>query len=397
MGRAERWRSRIFWMGAGLVWLAGVARADSWQPPTPEVYSSSDKAWRLTVTPRALVSSLAYYEDQVAHRAHPGARAGNLQKQAQGYLQHREHGHWRAVWNAPLLNDVGPVSAIVSSAGRVVTFDNWGSMGYGKDVVVIYDDHGKPLRAMGLDDFLPKEYIEALPASVSSIWWGGKHHFSVDGRQLLLSVVVPASNQGIADDSDEHVELPFDMTSGKTLAPDPQAWAHALHEARKVAAELRAAQAAADAAFVAPLLGPKTDLDRDWHHYLVEAFFRLDPDWKDDFPATKVLRLPQRKDYEASVGFLRRALRDGMNQDGALMLGSPSQDNLVRVLSEEVATVPHGWLKHARVYVVVDDAHTAAVARILAPTGATYIQLDPGKPIPQRKERLDAYMANKGK
>lgn len=397
MGRAARWRSRIFWMGAGLVWLAGVASADSWQPPTPEVYFSSDKAWRLTVTPRALVSSLAYYEDQVAHRAHPGARAGNLQKQAQGYLQHREHGHWRAVWNAPLLNDVGPVSAIVSSAGRVVTFDNWGSMGYGKDVVVIYDDHGKPLRAMGLDDFLPKEYIEALPASVSSIWWGGKHHFSVDGQQLVLSVVVPATNQGIADDSDEHVELPFDMTSGKTLAPDPRAWAHALHEAHKVAAEQRAAQAAADAAFVAPLLGPKTDRDEDWHRYLVEAFFRLDPGWKNDFPATKVLRLPQRKDYEASVGFLRRALRDGTNQDSALMLASPSQDNLVRVLSEEVATVPHGWLKQARVYVVVDDAHTTAVARILAPTGATYIQLDPGKPIPQRKERLDAYMANKGK
>ena len=57
----------------------------------------------------------------------------------------------------------------------------------------------------------------------------------------------------------------------------------------------------------------------------------------------------------------------------------------------------HGWLKQARVYVVVDDAHTTAVARILAPTGATYIQLDPGKPIPQRKERLDAYMESKGK
>ena len=379
------------------MWLASVARADSWLPPTPQVYFSSDKAWCLTVTPRALASSLAYYEDQVAHRAHPGARAGSLQKQAQGYLQHRERGHWRAVWNGPLLNDVGPVSAIVSSEGRVVTFDNWGSMGYGKDVVVIYDDHGRPLRAMGLDDFLPKEYIEALSASVSSIWWGGKHHFSVDGRQLLLSVVVPATNQGIANDSDEHVELPFDMINGEALAPDSRAWTHALHEAHKVAAERRAAQAAADAAFVAPLLGPKTDRDEDWHRYLIEAFFRLDPDWKDDFPATKVLRRPQRKDYQASVGFLGDALRDEMSRTGVLMAASPSQDNLVRVLIEEVAIVPHGWLKQARVYVVVDDAHTEAVARALAPTGATYIQLDPGKPIPQRKARLDVYMKNKGK
>ena len=72
------------------------------------------------------------------------------------------------------------------------------------------------------------------------------------------------------------------------------------------------------------------------------------------------------------------------------MIASSSQDNLLHVLSEIAVTVPRGWLKKARVYVAVDDARTAEVARTLLPTGANYVQLDPSKPIPQRKERLDA-------
>ena len=75
------------------------------------------------------------------------------------------------------------------------------------------------------------------------------------------------------------------------------------------------------------------------------------------------------------------------------MIASPSQDNLVHVLSGIAVTVPRGWLKKARVYVAVDDAHTAEVARMLLPTGAKYVQLDPSKPIPQRKARLDAMAA----
>jgi hypothetical protein len=152
---------------------------------------------------------------------------------------------------------------------------------------------------------------------------------------------------------------------------------------------------AAQARFIAPLTGPHSDSDQDWHGYLIEAFFRLDPDWKDDFPATKVLRLPQRPDYQASVGFLRDALRDELSQDGALMIASPSQENLVRVLTELGPGVRRGWLKHARVYVVVDAAHRAAVAKALALSGAKFIPLDPDRPIPQRKERLDRYMARK--
>jgi hypothetical protein len=241
---------------------------------------------------------------------------------------------------------------------------------------------------MSLEDFLPKDYIETLPHSVSSIWWGGGHHLSASGTQLVLRVVVPslASRGGPGDEEAEHVELSFDLETGRAIPPDETAWSKVLSKVTQVRAADRASQAAYDAA--APLVGPRSDEESDWHQYLREAFFRIDPRWEKDFPATKVIRLPAQKDYQASVGWLEEALHR-TQLGGAIMIASPSQDNLVHVLSEIAATVPRGSLKEMRIYVAVDGAHTAAVAKALAATAARYIQLDPDRPIPQRKARLE--------
>lgn len=374
-----------------------VARADSWDLPTTKSYLSPDKTWRFTVTPRAVAGPLAYFRDKVAGRKDAGALPGNLQKRAQGFMEHRVHGHWQAVWNRQLLNEVSPVSAVVSPSGQVATFDNWFGNGIGDDVVVIYGRNGRLVRAMALKEFLPARYVDALPRSVSSIWWGGDHHFSADGRRLILSVVVPDEKmaEALVDAKAARVELAFDTSSGKELAPPEPAWSRAVAQADQVDAALHAAEARREAVFVAPLRAPHGDADADWHRYLAEAFFRIDPDWENGYPATKVLRLPQRKDYAASVGFLRDALHKELYRHGVTMIASPSQDNLVRVLARLAAGVPHGWLRDVRIYVAVDDAHTAAVARALAPTGARYVQLNPDIAIPQRRQRLDAMRAEK--
>lgn len=396
IGKNDVWRGLVACAVFGLAVFAATSHADSWMPPTPKTYVSADGAWRFTVTPRAISSPLAFFQDKVAHHPSAGAIPGNLQKSAQGFMEHRQAGEWQAVWNRPLLNEVGPVSAIVSPTGRVATFDNWHGMGHGKDAVVIYGGDGAPVRAMALADFLPAVWVDSLPRSVSSIWWGNGHHFSADGSRLVLRVVVPSEDKAAADaDAHEYIELAFDLATGRAIAPDAQAWARALAAADAVDASQRAAHAAWEAAFVAPLVAPRGAVDQDWHGYLIEAFFRLDPDWRDDWPATKVLRLPQRDDYQASVGFLRDALHDESSQEGALMIASPSQENLVKVLNQLTPSVPAGWLKGARVYVVADGAHTTAVAKALAKTGATYIQLDPDRPIPQRKARLERYRTQK--
>lgn len=366
--------------------VASTVTADQWLLPTTSTYLSMDRAWRLTVTPRAVTDPLAYFQDKVDERQIAGRVPGDLQKRARGLMEHLEDGQWREVWDAPLLNEVSPVEVVVSSSGEAVTFDNWHNQGYGADVVVIYDARGRVVRALGLPDFLPEKYIRALPRSVSSIMWGSQHYITANGKRLVLRVVVPSIED--RNENTKHIEMAFELSSGRAIPPDGKAWADAL----AAAAEVSAASERSAAQFIASLTAPLSDAEKDWHLYLVEAFFRLDSDWEEGYPATEVLRLPKQEDYQASVDWLSQALRDDFASN-VIMIASPSQENLTRVLSEVTANVPPGSLKKARIYVVVDDAHTSLVAHALARTGATYIQLDPKKPIPQRKARLEAHLS----
>jgi len=118
---------------------------------------------------------------------------------------------------------------------------------------------------------------------------------------------------------------------------------------------------------------------------------RLDPDWEKGYALTNVIRLPQHQDAAKSITWLEEALRDDQLR-GVVMIACPSQDHLVRIVAKVFADLSSGELKGTRIYVAADDAHTAAIARALAHTGAQYIQLDPAEPIPQRKERLDRYL-----
>jgi hypothetical protein len=288
----------------------------------------------------------------------------------------------------------------VSTSGQAVTFDNWFSMGYGNNVIVIYKGDGEPVRSLSLDDLLPKEYIKALPRTVSSMWWGSHHRISADDKQLFLRVVVPSVEApgGSGDSESRHIELALDMATGVPIPPSGEDWDSALESARQLNAAAHLWEEQNKARFIAPLRGPESDSEPEWHGYLREAFFRIDADWKNGYPATKVLRRPESATYEASVGFVRDALNDktAARIGGAIMIASPSQDNLIRVLSDLAPKVQRGSLKNVRLYVAVDDAHSPAVAKLLASTGATYIQLDPTKPIAQRKARLDSYRDSDG-
>ena len=103
--------------------------ADSWDLPEEATYASDDGHWRLTVMPRELSNQLEYFEDKVAGKDKAGARAGGNEK-ARGLLQRRTEQGWANVWDRALVNDVAPVEVLVSSEGRIATFDNWHAMGY---------------------------------------------------------------------------------------------------------------------------------------------------------------------------------------------------------------------------------------------------------------------------
>ena len=90
--------------------------SDTWAPPEPQRYCSSNKNYCLEIIP------------------------GDSMHRCQGILSALgEEDEYHQIWSTLLVNGVSPVSAIVSDQGDyVATFDNWYRIGWGDDVVAIY-------------------------------------------------------------------------------------------------------------------------------------------------------------------------------------------------------------------------------------------------------------------
>lgn len=369
--------------------------ADSWLPAKVETYSSANGDWRFTVYPRELTSPLDYFQDKVDDKSNAGGVPGDTQRSAIGHMERRREGRWQTVWKMPLENEVSPVEALVSNDGDVATLDNWHSMGWGDDVVVIYSAEGDQLGKFGLDGFLPKGYIDALPHSVSSIHWRGDPRVDEAGRQLVIPVVVPTAKGQEGDDEKASVDVRFRLSDGSLIPPAGKAWDLALASAAEADAKRRQLEEEAKERFIAPLEAPRNGDESAWYRYLTEAFFRVDPEWKEDYPATKVVPLPSAGNHDRLSGYLGEALVDDINADGAIMVAALSQDELVQSIQKNAKGLKPGFLANARIYVAADDAHMPAVRAALAHTGAHVIQIDINKPIPQRKERLENYLRDR--
>ena len=381
-----------------MAFLAVPVMADSWLPPEVRSYSSTDGTWKLTVYPRELKSQLAYFKDKVEDKPNAGGVAGDSQRSAMGHMERLQGGRWQTVWKRPLTNDVAPVNALVSGNGVSATFDNWHSVGWGDDAVVIYAANGEPVRKLGLSAFLPKHYIDALPHSVSSIDWRGEPRIDEKDQQLVVPVVVPtAEAQDAHTDKAHHVDVRFRLSDGSLVPLQGKDWEDAVASASKADVRRRALMEEQRKLFVSPLAAPFDGNIRDWHGYLMDAYFRLDPEWEDGYPATNVVPLPSDKGFKLLTGYLGEALSDDMNADAAVMVASPSQEVLVQVLQKQAKRVKPGFLAKARVYVAADDAHMPAIRAALARSGARVIQLDINSTIPQRKERLEGYLRDQEK
>lgn len=368
--------------------IASSAHADTWMLPTRKTFVSADKNTRLTVMPREVASQLTYFEDKVKGREPAVQLANEAKRTARGILERRVDGRWTKVCSSPLLNEVAPVSVLVSNDGRhVVTFDNWHSVGLGDNVVVIYRGDGSPVRSLKLKDILPADFIAALPRSVSSLYWHRMDRFAPDEKHLLISIVVP-SEHGTVGEPSEIVELAVDLDTGATAPPTGPAWDSALAKANQITAANAASEAVQRAAFVAPLAAPATTDERSWHGYMREAFLRVDPDWKRRSPSTTVLRAPTAPNYAPSVGWVRDAIQRGWDDDVVMLAAPTSPDQLVAIIVETAPKLKPRSLRTTRVYVAVPAAEADAIRKALAPTGAEVVRLNTATQLPQRPERL---------
>jgi hypothetical protein len=157
-----------------------VASGDSWAQPAKWEFTSENGKFVVVIDPASTGSNAT---------ATVLGQVGNERKQ---------------VWICPLSNRVMPTMALVSDNGHyVVTLDNWGRIGYGDDVVAIYDARGQ-IRKYSLEAFAPPPAPPAPPST------------SIAGefRAWLESIFSPGrGTRGRAGDSGYHGKFSHSTSS----------------------------------------------------------------------------------------------------------------------------------------------------------------------------------------
>lgn len=194
-----------------------IVNADSWLLPKKTKYFAPNKKYYLEVTPKKLESQLKYFEDKVDNKDNAGSVKGVQDNRAKGAFYVRDsNGGYSRKNMFPLVNEVAPVSALVSNNGDyMVTFDNWHSVGYGDDVVVIYRSDGTLVKKFGLEDVLTAGDIDTFRRSVSSMSWGGEHYIDESQGQLVLRVV--SNGRSAWEDGAKFHELRIDLATARPL------------------------------------------------------------------------------------------------------------------------------------------------------------------------------------
>lgn len=372
------------------------AEADSWLLPAPSTVSSADGQFRFTVTPRELSGQLPYFEDKVAGKANAGGTPEG-RPSAQGLLERRSAVGWTDVWNGNLLNDVAPVDVLVAPSGRVVTLDNWHSMGSGEHVLVIYETSGEPRCSLTLQDLFPPQVFETFPRSVSSIRWRGEARLNRNGELLEIPVSAPATwlVEGAGTrQSDATYLLGVRLRDCVVVPPAPAAWKATIEAAAEASARLAADRGDTRARAHAPLLAPTGTDRKEWQGYLIRAWLRIEPLNESGWPRPAWIAIGGPKDPERGgwLGAVAEELAETDSEKPVIVVGGGSSSDVLDALSR--AAVAGSAAAGRRVAVVLKDKDFARAREIMAATGVELIQIDPQRPLPQHPTNLRRMQAD---
>jgi hypothetical protein len=360
------------------------AWADSWLPPRTETYVSADGSARVTITPRPISGPLSYFQDEVDGEEPAGQRPGSDQMMPIAPLEHLgDDGHWQSDWKVPLVNDVAPVTALVAADGRyLVTFDNWHSMGYGNDVVVIYDSRGVLIRQMSLADILPASWIAFLPRSVSSLRWGGDHHFNDDEDVVVLRIREAGERR--FDTERPMLDVLVRLRDGHVLTRNDARWNDALDKASQLDAERQERWQAVRRTRAVPLVAPNGTDTLAWRKYLAEVCARVcDPDKE---YGGGVLPVGGDGAYPNSAEAIK-AQMDQFQLDpkygvGQFLFTSPSTAALSALLVDYLGSIPPGSMTGSHITVIGTPGHEGRLQPAARKAGTELEFIDQAVPIP---------------
>lgn len=383
-----RWLTNII---LGLAILAAglctynAARADSWSAPSTEIYLSEAKSHRLSVTPSPIESGLAYFTEEL--RASEQGEVVERTRPLAMLERKDDNGNWQPMWAKPLINHVAPVSALVSNDGSYfATFDNWHSVGFGENVIVLYTGEGELVASYALTDLVSEEYIAALPSTTSSVRWAKDKRIDEDNGILLIDMLIPSADPKNPDT----ILRKIDLATGAIIPPDVERAAFAQSRVSLATKMREEAEVERIRYLTEPLPAPITAEMREWHDYLREAFLRLTPDYLDSpSTATKILFPPDHERHSTSVEWLVGSFEDEADWGGSIAIASPASDDALLVALRSAAdAIEKGGLYKTTLYLSIGAEHIQRARTILSRTKAEVVWLDPSRPIPQRPERV---------
>jgi len=163
-----------------------IAKADEWFMPQVSAYYSENNEYKLIVTPTFFPENYFRYLYKSDKRPKSKRILRKIEELEQGItpcvaeLYKESETGSVLIWKKPLLNDICPIHAIVANDGSsVATFDNWYSMGYGKNIFVVYDEKGEAKRSYKLEEISPFP-LDDYMKSVVSLWWNNSGSFKSD-------------------------------------------------------------------------------------------------------------------------------------------------------------------------------------------------------------------------
>jgi len=378
-----------------LLLASASAGADSWAPPQTQVTPSANGQFRVTVVPRPLDGPLAYFEDKVDGTEPAGQRKGEAQVSPIALVEKLDAtGAWRRVWQMPLVNDVAPPSVLIADDGSfLVTFDNWHSVGFGDDVVVVYDRQGTLVRQLSLEQILPAVYVPHIPRTVSSRWWGGKHALVEKDQFVELQVARPGTD--IESDA-RYLSLRIRLADGEVMPVGGSEWDHAMAEANRLESKRLAAWEALRNLRASPLSAPMSSDTQAWRDYMFELRERIEGE--DEQMVGMVLAAPGENpgyhDADDIASWVEEFSGDGAFSGTALIVASPSSDKLAALLLQPLRAKAAGSMKKAHLVFVGTAAEGVQVIQAARRSGARVTVVDrtspypPGRPLPESPHPL---------
>jgi hypothetical protein len=376
--------------------LSYPAMADSWPPPRQETVYSPDGNTRLVITPRDFDDALSYYEDKVANKDNPGLPEKSRRKEPFAIIETKgKDGIWSLQWQAPLANEISPASAAISNDGKhFVTFDNWGSIGYGDDVIAVYSKEKQLLRTYSLEELLPDFYSRAFYTTISSRYWR-QDDVAIDDEGFNLNITIPERGTELFQ-YDKSITFRFRWRQEQYTIADPVKWVEAQISALGVAQDELAYEKKRLKTLITPLTWRENMTEREWQSYIQNAFRRLGPIGTN--AATKFLRAKSHPEYWRSekwikdefLDFVRFAdLADSGNYQ-YLIIGTNEPDNLIDVFKDISSKASPSDFRAGRAYLVLAKSYWPQVNKIFAHTGLQITFIDPDQPIDMPEEVLDS-------